>query len=120
LLCRRSAIRFSDVTESRAWVYVIVAGLLEVVWAIGLKYSEGFSRPAPSAVTVVAMVISMWLLAQAIRVLPAGTGYAVWVGIGAVGTAVLGVVLLGESRNPLRVVSITLIVAGIVGLKVAK
>lgn len=107
-------------TETRAWAYVIVAGLFEVVWAIGLKYSEGFSKPAPSAVTVVAMLASMWLLAQAIRVLPAGTGYAVWVGIGAVGTAMLGIILLGESRQPMRLASIALIVAGIVGLKIAK
>jgi len=107
-------------TESRAWAYVIIAGLFEVVWAIGLKYSEGFSKPAPSALTVLAMLVSMWLLAQAIRVLPAGTGYAVWVGIGAVGTAMLGIILLGESRQPLRLASIALIVAGIVGLKLAK
>jgi quaternary ammonium compound-resistance protein SugE len=107
-------------TESRAWAYVIIAGLFEVVWAIGLKYSAGFSRPLPSAITVVAMLASMWLLAQAIRVLPAGTGYAVWVGIGAVGTAMLGIILLGESRNPLRLASILLVVAGIVGLKFAK
>lgn len=107
-------------TESRAWWFVIVAGLFEVVWTIGLKYSEGFTRPVPSAVTVVAMVVSMWLLAQAIRVLPAGTSYAVWVGIGAVGTAMLGIILLGESRAPLRLASIALIVLGIVGLRVAK
>lgn len=107
-------------TDSRAWLYVIIAGLFEMVWAIGLKYSEGFSKPAPSAITVFAMLASMWLLAQAIRVLPAGTGYAVWVGIGAVGTAMLGIVLLGESRQPLRLASIALIVVGIVGLKIAK
>jgi quaternary ammonium compound-resistance protein SugE len=107
-------------TTSRAWLYVIIAGLFEVVWAIGLKYSEGFSKPAPSVVTVIAMLASMWLLAQAIRVLPAGTGYAVWVGIGAVGTAMLGIILLGESRQPLRLASIALIVAGIVGLKLAE
>lgn len=107
-------------TEPRAWSYVIIAGLLEVVWAIGLKYSAGFSRPVPSAVTVVAMAASMWLLAQAIRVLPAGTSYTVWVGIGAVGTAILGIIMLGESRQPLRLASIALIVIGIVGLKFAK
>ena len=108
------------ITENRAWLYVIVAGLFEVVWAIGLKYSQGFSRPWPSAVTVVAMLVSMWLLAQAIRVLPASTGYAVWVGIGAVGPAMLGIILLGESRQPMRLLSIALIVVGIVGLKFAK
>ena len=107
-------------TESRAWLYVIIAGLFEVVWAIGLKYSDGFSKPGPGAVTVVAMIASMWLLAQAIRVLPAGTGYTVWVGIGAVGTAMLGIILLGESRQPLRLLSIALIIVGIVGLKLAK
>lgn len=107
-------------TASRAWLYVIVAGLFEMVWAIGLKYSQGFSKPAPSIVTLVAMLASMWLLAQAIRVLPAGTGYAVWVGIGAVGTAMLGIILLGESRQPMRLLSIALIVAGIVGLKLAE
>jgi len=107
-------------TESRAWVYVIIAGLFEVVWAIGLKYSDGFSKPGPSAITVFAMLASMWLLAQAIRILPAGTGYAVWVGIGAVGTAMLGIILLGESRQPLRLASIALIVIGIVGLKIAE
>ena len=107
-------------TESRAWMYVIVAGLFEVVWAIGLKYSDGFSKPGPSAITVFAMLASMWLLAQAIRILPAGTGYAVWVGIGAVGTAMLGIILLGESRQPLRLASIALIVIGIVGLKIAE
>jgi quaternary ammonium compound-resistance protein SugE len=107
-------------TDSRAWAYVIIAGLFEVVWTIGLKYSQGFSRPAPSAITICAMLISMWLLAQAIRVLPAGTSYAVWVGIGAVGTAMLGIILLGESRQPLRLASIALIVVGIAGLKLAK
>jgi quaternary ammonium compound-resistance protein SugE len=107
-------------TETRAWAYVIVAGLFEMVWAIGLKYSDGFSKPAPSTITVVAMLASMWLLAQAIRVLPAGTGYAVWVGIGAVGTTMLGIILLGESRQPLRLASIALIVVGIVGLTIAK
>jgi len=108
------------VTVSRAWLFVLIAGLLETVWAIGLKYSAGFSRPLPAAITVVAMAASMWLLAQAMRVLPAGTGYAVWVGIGAVGTAILGMALLGESRQPLRLVSIGLIVFGIAGLRVAR
>lgn len=110
----------APVTESRAWLYVVVAGLFEVVWAIGLKYSDGFTRAGPGAVTVAAMLASMWLLAQAIRVLPAGTGYAVWVGIGTVGTAMLGILLLGESRQPLRLVSIALIVAGIIGLRIVR
>lgn len=94
-----------------------IAGLLEVGWAMGLKYSEGFSRPVISAATLAAMAASMWLLSQALRVLPAGTGYAVWTGIGAVGTAILGIVLLGESRAGLRLLSIGLIVAGILGLR---
>jgi quaternary ammonium compound-resistance protein SugE len=106
------------VTVERAWLYIMVAGLLEVGWAIGLKYSEGFSKPVPSVLTVAGMAMSMWLLAQALRVLPAGTGYAVWTGIGAVGTAILGVVLLGESRSVARLACIGLIVVGIVGLRV--
>ncbi len=107
----------SEALVTRAWLYVVIAGLLEVAWALGLKYSQGFTRPIISAVTIAAMVISMWLLSQALRHLPAGTGYAVWTGIGAVGTAILGIVLLGESRAPLRLVSIALIVMGIIGLR---
>ncbi|MES2124864.1 MAG: quaternary ammonium compound efflux SMR transporter SugE [Gemmatimonadota bacterium] len=107
-------------SSSRAWAYVVVAGFLEVGWAIGLKYSEGFSRPVPSALTLAGMVASMWLLAQALRVLPAGTGYAVWTGIGAVGTAILGIVLLGESRGALRLACIAMIVVGILGLRLAE
>jgi len=107
-------------TESRAWLYLVIAGFFETTWAIGLKYSDGFTRPWPSVVTVIALAASMWLLAQAIRILPAGTGYAVWVGIGAVGTAILGIALLGESRSALRLASILIIVAGIVGLRFAK
>jgi quaternary ammonium compound-resistance protein SugE len=108
------------ITQSRAWFFVSVAGLLEVVWAMGLKYSEGFTKPVASSVTLVAMATSMWLLAQALRVLPAGTGYAVWTGIGAVGTAILGVVLLGESRSAVRLVCIGLIVVGIFGLRMVE
>lgn len=106
-------------TPGRAWWYIVAAGLLEVGWAIGLKYSDGFSKPLPSALTLAGMAGSMWLLAQALRVLPAGTGYAVWTGIGAVGTAVLGIVLLGESRSVVRLACIGLIVVGILGLRVA-
>lgn len=106
-------------TSGRAWWYIVAAGLLEVGWAIGLKYSDGFSKPLPSVLTVAGMTGSMWLLAQALRVLPAGTGYAVWTGIGAVGTAILGIVLLGESRSVVRVACIGLIVVGILGLRVA-
>ncbi len=107
-------------TETRAWTFILVAGLLEVAWAIGLKYSDGFSKPIPSALTIGGMAASMWLLAQALRVLPAGSGYAVWTGIGAVGTAILGIVLLGESRSLPRVLFIAMIVGGIVGVRLSK
>lgn len=106
-------------TESRAWLLLLLAGLCEIAWAIGLKSTAGFTRPVPSVLTVAAMIVSFWLLAQALRTLPVGTGYAVWTGIGAVGTAILGIVLLGEPRTTARLVSIALIVAGIVGLKLA-
>ena len=105
---------------SRAWTYIILAGLLEVVWAIGLKYSDGFSKVGASAVTLTAMAGSMWMLAQALRVLPAGSGYAVWTGIGAVGTALLGIILLGESRSAPRLLFMAMIVVGILGLRWAK
>jgi quaternary ammonium compound-resistance protein SugE len=102
-----------------AWLALIVAGLLEIVWATGLKYTEGFTRPWPSIMTVAAMVLSMWLLAVALKTIPIGTGYAVWTGIGAAGTAVAGMWLFGESREIVRILSILTIVAGIVGLKVS-
>ena len=101
-----------------AWVWLIAAGLLEIVWAIGLKYTDGFTRPVPSAVTLVAMAGSVFLLALAVRTIPIGTGYAVWTGIGAVGVALAGMVLFDESRDLVRLGSIFLIGAGIVGLKV--
>lgn len=100
-----------------AWISLLVAGLFEIVWAIGLKYTEGLSRLWPSVVTVVAMILSVVFLEYAVRSLPVGTAYAVWVGIGAVGTAVLGIILFGESREPARIVCLLLIVAGVVGLK---
>lgn len=100
-----------------AWVYLTVAGLLEIVWAIGLKYTEGFSRLGPTAITVAAMVASIVLLGIALRDLPVGTGYAIWTGIGTIGTAVLGILLFQEPATALRLASIGLIVAGIVGLK---
>jgi quaternary ammonium compound-resistance protein SugE len=100
-----------------AWIYLMVAGLFEVGWAIGLKYTEGFTRLWPSLWTGAAMALSLFLLAQALRTLPVGTGYAVWTGIGSLGTAILGIVLLGESRDALRLLCLALIVAGIVGLK---
>lgn len=100
-----------------AWALLLVAGLCEVGWAVGLKYTDGFTRPVPTALVVVAMVASVWMLAIALRTVPVGTGYAVWTGIGAVGTAILGMFLFGESREVARLVCIGLIVAGIVGLK---
>ncbi len=100
-----------------AWVYLSIAGLLEIVWAIGLKYTEGFTRLGPTAITVAAMVASVVLLGIALRDLPVGTGYAIWTGIGTIGTAVLGIMLFHEPATALRLASIGLIVAGIVGLK---
>ncbi|EMP2575967.1 quaternary ammonium compound efflux SMR transporter SugE [Serratia marcescens] len=100
-----------------AWIILLIAGLLEVVWAIGLKYTHGFTRLTPSIITIAAMVISMLLLANAMKTLPAGTAYAVWTGIGAVGAAIMGMVLLGESTNIARIISLCLIVVGILGLK---
>ena len=100
-----------------AWLILFVAGLCEVGWAVGLKYTESFSRLWPSVWTLAAMVASVALLGWALKVLPLGTAYAIWTGIGAVGTALLGIYLFGESREALRLVCIGLIVAGIVGLK---
>jgi quaternary ammonium compound-resistance protein SugE len=101
------------------WLILLLAGLLEIAWAIGLKYSEGFTRFWPSFWTLITMVASMALLAIAMKSLPVGTAYAVWVGIGAVGTVVLGIVLFNESADFWRMASVGLIVAGIVGLKLA-
>ena len=101
-----------------AWIWLTAAGLLEIVWAVGLKYTDGFTRLVPSAVTVAAMAASVFLLALALRTIPIGTGYAVWTGIGAVGVALAGMVLFNEPKDLLRIVSILLIVAGIIGLKV--
>ncbi|HYD57134.1 MAG TPA: quaternary ammonium compound efflux SMR transporter SugE [Burkholderiales bacterium] len=100
-----------------AWIWLTAAGLLEIVWAVGLKYTEGFTRLWPSALTLAAMAASVYCLAVAVRTIPIGTGYAVWTGIGAVGVAILGMVLFNESRDLLRIGSIVLIVAGIAGLK---
>ena len=102
-----------------AWVTLFIAGLCEVGWAIGLKYTEGFSRLWPTLGTVAAMAVSLWLLGVAMKSLPVGTAYAVWVGVGAVGTVILGIVLFGEQANPARLISVMLIVAGIIGLKLA-
>lgn len=103
-----------------AWLILVVAGLLEIVWAIALKQSEGFSRLWPSIVGVGAAVLSFLLLTVALRELPAGTGYAVWVGIGAVGVAIAGAILLGEAVSPARVVFLAVIITGIVGLRLVE
>ncbi len=100
-----------------AWSLLFVAGLLEVCWAVGLKYTEGFTRPLPTVLTVTAMIASMGLLGLALRTLPIGTAYAVWTGIGAAGTVIAGVVFLNEPASALRFFCVLLIVAGIVGLK---
>ncbi|MCT4707969.1 quaternary ammonium compound efflux SMR transporter SugE [Enterobacteriaceae bacterium H16N7] len=102
-----------------SWFVLFIAGLLEVVWAVGLKYTHGFSRLWPSVVTIVAMVLSMALLSWAMKTLPTGTAYAVWTGIGAVGAATTGILLLGESASPARIASLAMIVIGIVGLKLS-
>lgn len=102
-----------------AWIILFLAGLFETGWAIGLKYTEGFTRLWPTVWTVVAMMISLWLLGIALKSLPVGTAYSVWVGVGAIGTVVLGIALLDEPANAARLISVGLIIAGIVGLKLA-
>jgi quaternary ammonium compound-resistance protein SugE len=102
-----------------AWIMLVLAGLFEVGWAIGLKYTAGFTRLWPTVWTVVAMIISLWLLGIAMKSFPVGTAYSVWVGVGSVGTVILGIVLLGEPASPARLISVTLIIAGIIGLKLA-
>ncbi|RXK82747.1 quaternary ammonium compound efflux SMR transporter SugE [Chlorobaculum sp. 24CR] len=100
-----------------AWVMLFVAGLFECAWAVGLKYSEGFTRPVPSALTVAAMLVSFWLLSIAMKSVPVGTAYAVWTGIGAAGVAVAGMLLFDESRDLARIFCIFLIIAGVAGLR---
>ena len=100
-----------------SWIYLFAAGLLEVVWAVGLKHTEGFTRLWPSAITVTAMAASVFLLGLALRQLPLGTAYAIWTGIGTVGTVVVGMVMMGEPAGALRLGCIALIIAGIAGLK---
>jgi len=102
-----------------AWILLIVAGLFEIAWAIGLKYTDGFTRALPTAGTIAAMVISVWLLGIAMKTLPVGTACSVWVGVGAAGTVILGIILFKEPANALRLISVALVIAGIVGLKVA-
>ena len=100
-----------------AWITLLVAGLLEIVWAIGLKYTQGFTRLGPTFITIGAMIVSMGLLGLAVRTLPIGTAYAVWTGIGTVGTVLVGIAALGESASPVRLLCVALIVIGIIGLK---
>jgi quaternary ammonium compound-resistance protein SugE len=100
-----------------AWILLVLAGLLEIVWAVGLKYTEGFTKPLPTVITIVAMAASVFLLGIAARDLPIGTAYAVWVGIGAVGTAIFGILLLSDPTNAARLACLALLLASIVGLK---
>ena len=101
-----------------AWIVLFIAGLFETAWAIGLKYSDGFTKLWPSVFTAVCMAISIWLLSISLKTLPVGSAYAVWTGIGAVGTAILGIILFSESRDVLKILFILMIVAGLVGLRV--
>ncbi len=101
-----------------AWFFLFIAGVMEITWVLGMKFSEGFSRLWPSIMTVIAMTFSMYFLSRAIKVIPIGTGYAVWTGIGAAGTAIIGMLYFDESRSFLRMICIVCIVFGIVGLKV--
>ncbi|MET1077440.1 MAG: quaternary ammonium compound efflux SMR transporter SugE [Pseudomonas sp.] len=102
-----------------SWIILFLAGLFEIGWAVGLKYTEGFSRPLPSALTIGAMLISLGLLGWAMKELPLGTAYAVWTGVGAVGTVIAGILLFGESMAPMRLLSVALIVGGLLGLKLS-
>lgn len=102
-----------------AWIILVLAGLFEVVWAVGLKYTEGFTRLVPSIVTLIGMLISFWLLSMAMKTLPLGTAYAVWVGIGAIGAFIAGIVLFQETLSPMRVISVLLIAGGLIGLKLS-
>ncbi|MBI3259806.1 MAG: quaternary ammonium compound efflux SMR transporter SugE [Ignavibacteriae bacterium] len=101
-----------------AWIYLFVAGFLEISWAIGLKYSEGFTKPLPSVITIILMLFSFVFLSQSLKTIPVGTGYAIWTGIGAVGTGILGIILFNEPKDFARILCLLLIVAGIVGLKI--
>lgn len=100
-----------------AWIFLFAAGFFEILWALGLKLSEGFTRPLPAIITIIALVLSMVFMAISLKTIPMGTAYAVWTGIGAVGTAVIGMALFGEPRAALRIACIGLIIAGIAGLK---
>ncbi|WP_449431588.1 quaternary ammonium compound efflux SMR transporter SugE [Pseudomonas putida] len=102
-----------------SWIILFFAGLFEVGWAVGLKYTDGFTRPVPTLLTVGAMVVSLGLLGLAMKELPLGTAYAIWTGVGAVGTVIAGIILFGESMALMRLISVALIVAGLIGLKVS-
>ncbi len=103
--------------NSMAWIYLLIAGLLETVWAIGMKYTEGFTQFWPSVCTVLAMIASFFFLSKALMTIPVGTAYTTWTGIGAVGTVILGILLFGESHDIFRIIFISMIVVGIIGLK---
>ena len=103
---------------NKDWMWLIVAGVLETAWAVGLKYTQGFTRPLPSVLTVLAIVASMFLLARSLNTLPVGTAYAVWVGIGTLGAVILGIFLFGEAASPLRLFFVGLLLVSLVGLKV--
>lgn len=102
-----------------SWVILFFAGLFEVGWAVGLKYTDGFSKPMPTALTIAAMAVSLGLLGLAMKELPLGTAYAIWTGVGAVGTVIAGIILFGESMALFRLASVTLIIAGLIGLKIS-
>lgn len=101
-----------------AWIYLLMAGILEICWAIGLKYSDGFKKPLPTIFTIIAMALSMYLLAKAVENLPIGTAYAIWVGIGAVGAAIFGIILFDESASAIRLTFIGMMLIAIIGLKI--
>lgn len=101
-----------------AWIYLLIAGLFEIGWAVGLKYTDGFTKLWPSVATIITMILSFYFLSTAVKTIPIGTAYGVWTGIGAVGTAILGIILFGESKEFIRIFFIMLIVIGIVGLKI--
>jgi len=100
-----------------SWIYLVIAGLFECGWAIGIKYTDGFTKVIPTILTLLAMTVSFWLLSIAMKTIPVGTAYAVWTGIGTIGVAILGMILFGESKEILRIISLVLIIVGIIGLK---
>lgn len=102
---------------STAWIYLLIAAVLEIAWVIGMRYSEGFTKLVPTVIMLVIMFANIWFLAQALRVIPIGTGYAIWTGIGAVGVAIIGIILFNESASVARIACIGLVVCGIIGLK---